>query len=95
MWNLPLKNPTLLIGLELVLGVGFLLFCSRFADAQPSGIVVSVTDTSSSATSSPLWGTDTLFHPEQGLRGAASCATASCHSGPKVGVSSEKTYRGS
>jgi hypothetical protein len=95
MWNLPLKNPTRSIGLELGLGVGFLLFCCSFADAQPSGIVVYVTDSSSSATSQPLWGTETLFHPEQGLRGAASCATASCHSGPKVGVSTETTYRGS
>ncbi len=95
MWNLPLKKLTHWISLELALGVGVLLFCSGFANAQPPGIVLSFTDASSSLTSPKHWGLETLYHPEQGLRGSASCATTSCHSGPKAGVSTEKTFRGS
>ncbi len=41
------------------------------------------------------WGVDSLHHVAQGVRGAASCATSSCHGGPKAGVSSADAARGS
>ncbi len=41
------------------------------------------------------WGMDSLYHMELGVRGAASCATTSCHGGPKAGVSSVDAPRGS
>ncbi len=41
------------------------------------------------------WGVDSLHHMVQGIRGAASCATSSCHGGPRAGVSSVDAPRGS
>ncbi len=41
------------------------------------------------------WGTDSLYHMEHGIRGAASCASAGCHGGPKPGVTSPLAARGS
>jgi len=41
------------------------------------------------------WGTNSLYHMEHGVKGAASCATTSCHGGPKAGVSVETAPRGS
>ena len=41
------------------------------------------------------WGVDSLHHVVQGVRGAASCATSSCHGGPKAGVSSVDAPHGS
>lgn len=41
------------------------------------------------------WGVDPLYHMVQGVRGAATCATSSCHGGPKAGVSSVDAPRGS
>ena len=41
------------------------------------------------------WGIGSLYHMKQGIRGAASCATSSCHGGPKAGVSSIDAPRGS
>ncbi len=41
------------------------------------------------------WGMDSLYHMERGVRGATSCATSSCHGGPKAGVSSAGAPRGS
>ena len=41
------------------------------------------------------WGIDSLYHMERGIRGAASCATSSCHGGPRAGVSSADAPRGS
>ena len=41
------------------------------------------------------WGIDSLYHMDRGIRGAASCATSSCHGGPRAGVSSADAPRGS
>ena len=41
------------------------------------------------------WGIDSLYQRDRGIRGAASCATSSCHGGPRVGVSSADAPRGS
>jgi hypothetical protein len=41
------------------------------------------------------WGTDSLYQMSSGVRGAASCATSSCHGGPKAGVASAVAARGS
>ena len=41
------------------------------------------------------WGVDSLHHMVHGVRGAASCATSSCHGGPKAGVSLPEARRGS
>ena len=41
------------------------------------------------------WGMDSLYHMDRGIRGAASCATSSCHGGPMAGVSSADASRGS
>ena len=45
--------------------------------------------------SSPNWGSGSLYHMDRGVRGAASCATSSCHGGPRAGVSSSEAPRGS
>ena len=41
------------------------------------------------------WGMDSLYHMDRGIRGAASCATSSCHGGPKAGVLSADAPQGS
>ncbi len=41
------------------------------------------------------WGLSSLYHADQGFRGAASCATSNCHGGPTVGIASETAPRGS
>ena len=41
------------------------------------------------------WGIDSLYHMDRGIRGAASCATSSCHGGPRAGVSSADAPCGS
>lgn len=41
------------------------------------------------------WGVESLYHMDRGVRGAASCATSSCHGGPRAGVSSNEAPRGS
>ena len=41
------------------------------------------------------WGVDSIHRMTHGVRGAASCATSSCHGGPKAGVSSPVAPRGS
>lgn len=40
-------------------------------------------------------GLESLYHLDRGVRGAASCATSSCHGGPRAGVSSSEAPRGS
>ena len=60
----------------------------------------STADTSSSSNSPndpnlSSWGIDSIHRMTQGVRGAASCATSSCHGGPKAGVSSLGAPRGS
>ncbi len=50
---------------------------------------------SESEAQSTRWSTDLLSDSVHGIRGAASCATTSCHSGPQAGVSSELSPRGS
>lgn len=41
------------------------------------------------------WGVDSIHRRDLEVRGAASCATSSCHGGPKAGVSSVEAPRGS
>jgi len=60
----------------------------------------STKDTSSSSNlpDDPIlsgWGVDSIHRMTRGVRGAASCATSSCHGGPKAGVSSPEAPRGS
>ena len=54
-------------------------------------------DCADSVSSSSLsdWGIDSLYHMDRGIRGAASCATSSCHGGPRAGVASADAPRGS
>jgi len=47
------------------------------------------------AQSTPRWSSDSLSELSHGILGAASCATSSCHGGPRAGVSSEFSARGS
>ena len=57
-----------------------------------------VTESASSLSNEPSlsgWGIDSLQHRMHGVRGAASCATSSCHGGPRAGVSSPEAARGS
>ncbi len=41
------------------------------------------------------WGIEPLYHADSGIRGSASCAASSCHSGPKPGTATATAARGS
>lgn len=55
----------------------------------------SILDSGIGGSISATWGVESLYHSDQILRGAASCATSSCHGGPKAGVASPTAPRSS
>ena len=74
--------------------VSFLLVVDQ-TQAQSSGREADSQTSSSTGANQLSWGMESLYHMDRGVRGAASCATSSCHGGPRAGVSSSDVPRGS
>ena len=72
-----------------------LLIAVRQTQAQSSSKVAESTPQSRCESNSLSCGIESLYHMDRGVRGAASCATSSCHGGPRAGVSSTEAPRGS
>lgn len=72
-----------------------LLIVVKQSQAQSSSKVADSPTPSSNKANFLSWGVESLFHMDRGVRGAASCATSSCHGGPRAGVSSSEAPRGS
>ena len=73
----------------------FLLIVAEQSQAQSSSNSAESPSHSRNEANSLTWCVESLYHVDHGVQGAASCATSSCHGGPKAGVSSSEAPRGS
>ncbi len=73
----------------------FLLIVAEQSQAQSSSKSAESPSHARNESNSLSCGIESLYHMDRGVRGAASCATSSCHGGPKAGVSSSEAPRGS
>jgi Cytochrome c554 and c-prime len=72
-----------------------LIIGADHSKAQSSSKLAESPSTSSNEANRLSWGVESLYHMNSGIRGAASCATSTCHGGPRAGVSSSESPRGS